>query len=485
MLFRVNPPAHEWDNWLFHEDKYYLFFLMGLKEGPWNAFGLATSEDAVHWQYYGPIVTQKHPDAIWMGTGYTWRSPVPGEHKYILNFSEWFNSPDHPGQQKIYFCESDDLIHWRHLSDELEFTPDPKFYRVNEGNFSRWDTIHELKKPNGGLYGYLTATPKDFLHGTGFVESDDGIHWRCLPPPQLIFSKPEHAALMNPKNSLEIGGIARFGHRYALIISDGPFGMALMWADKPEGPFVSQAKNFNFFPCPKGPDKHNPVYYARFFFAKTGETFFNIHAIGKGRAHGREPHPVYTTPLKLAKEDAEGILRAYWWPGNNVLKATALSSAFEPIQKFGEWYLAPITPKFDVRKGLLIETTFKKPLSDQKIGWGVQLTNPYDAAALYELFLLDETGGLEIGVCDLGDDENSYDFEDRVDLESPLLVVNSMRLLLRLGFMELYVNEQLLRHWSLAMWPSGQVAWIAQITDYLPEIRVWSMDLSDISRDEY
>jgi len=474
-----------WDNWLFQEDQYYLFFLMGLEEGPWNAFGLATSIDAIHWKYHGPIVKQKHADATWMGTGYTWRSPVPGVSKYYLNFSEWFDSPDHPGQQKIYFCESDDLLHWTHLPDELASTPDPRYYRLNEGGMSRWDTIHELKKPGGGLYGYLTANPKDILHGPGLVESEDGIHWRCLPAPEMIWSKREHAALMHRERGLEIGGIARFGNRYAMIISDSHFGMGIMWADKPEGPFTSQVKNFNFMPAPKGPDKHSPVYYARFFFSRSGDTFFNIHAIAKPRAHGKEPHPVYTTPLKLARVDAEGILRAWWWQGNDLLKHVPLEMRLGPEVVHTGWILQPISPGYDVRKGVVVEAQFTIPRPGQKVGLAIKLTNPFDIASLYEVFLIGSDGSVEIGVIDLDEGEVPYDFEDHVDLEFPLVPDNKIHLLQRLGFVELYLNDQLLVQWSLAMWPSGEMAWMATASQAPVSLVAWHMDLRDIDRTAY
>ena len=97
-----------WDTWLYyHEGVHYLYYLHGRAADEWDGISVATSEDGVHFQEFGPIVS-KRDDAQWLGTGSVWRA---GE-KFILNFSE-----SRDGVQAVFFAQSDDLLHWERLGD--------------------------------------------------------------------------------------------------------------------------------------------------------------------------------------------------------------------------------------------------------------------------------------------------------------------------------------------------------------------------------
>lgn len=68
-----------------------------------------------------------------------------------MNFSEWKGL-----RQTIFFAASDDLVHWDRLGSEYEFVPDERWYEDR----GRWDCIWTIPRPDGGLYGYWTASPK-------------------------------------------------------------------------------------------------------------------------------------------------------------------------------------------------------------------------------------------------------------------------------------------------------------------------------------
>ena len=92
------------------------------------------------------------------------------------------------GRQGIFLAESDDLVHWERLGDEYRCDPDPRWY--DNTPTGRWDCVNVLPRPGGGFVGYLTARPWSHTPGLtyesmGKVESDDGLHWRAVDPPDL------------------------------------------------------------------------------------------------------------------------------------------------------------------------------------------------------------------------------------------------------------------------------------------------------------
>ena len=71
---RSRATGRMWDTWLyFRQGTYYLYYLANCGKS-WDNISLATSNDGVHWLEHG-VVLRKRPDAVWMGTGSTWKSP--------------------------------------------------------------------------------------------------------------------------------------------------------------------------------------------------------------------------------------------------------------------------------------------------------------------------------------------------------------------------------------------------------------------------
>ena len=74
IFYKARTSGNMWDTWLFHhQGRYFLYYLCG-PGGRWDSFALATSADGVHWEEHGEIL-HKADDAVWMGTGSTWKSP--------------------------------------------------------------------------------------------------------------------------------------------------------------------------------------------------------------------------------------------------------------------------------------------------------------------------------------------------------------------------------------------------------------------------
>jgi hypothetical protein len=230
-----------WDTWLtFHDGTYYLYYLANAGQN-WNNISLAVSTDGVHWKERGPILT-KREKVTWMGTGSTWKSPnVARDGKWFMNYSEWTGP-----RQTIFFAESTNLVDWTPLGDEFEFVQDERWYKPD----GRWDCIWTLPRPEGGFYGYWTATPK--ARGVfGFGQSVDGVRWEALEPPET--PGVPHG---------EVGAVERIGDRYYMLFGTSGHMITLV-ADRPEGPFSPAPKNRILL---TGGD----TYFARFFQSPDG-----------------------------------------------------------------------------------------------------------------------------------------------------------------------------------------------------------------------
>ena len=93
----------------------------------------------------------------YLGTGAVWKSPdFDNSGRFICNYSEWRVEEDGRQTQNILFAWSDDLMNWTKFGDDHIFRVDTRYYEQH----GRWDCIFPLPRPQGGYYGYWTATPK-------------------------------------------------------------------------------------------------------------------------------------------------------------------------------------------------------------------------------------------------------------------------------------------------------------------------------------
>lgn len=413
-------PAHPdtgimWDTWLYwHQGTYYLYYLARSAEA-WDNISLATSADGLCWQELGPILT-KGPGVTWMGTGSTWKNPRPGQGApYQLNFSEW-KGP----RQTIFLAESKDLVRWQRR-DDCEFVQEESGYEPQ----GRWDCIWPLTRPEGGLYGYWTATPRFGTNGRfGFGHSADGLHWQALPPPQV------HGV-----GEGEVGAIERIGESYFMMF--GCQGtMVTLVADRPEGPFRAAAKN--------RPLLAGHTYFSRFFPSPDG-LLVNHHSITRD---GR----VYMGLLKDTRLDGDGTLRLGWWPGNEGLKRRPLPVALAPV--------VPNTPvhflhPLDLAEGLILEGRLALPphafapprglYVECQPGRGLAVL--FDAQGRAECVLVGEQGEEAV-------------LETRVDRQYPFPPSCRWRLVVESCLVEIYLEDLLIECFSLPAPATGRVGLI-------------------------
>jgi len=434
LFYKARTSGNMWDTWLYqHAGIYYLYYLC---RGPknWDAFAMAESADGVSWREIGYIL-KKREDAVWMGTGSTWRSPqAPQDKRFFLNFSEWRGN-----QQTIFFAESADLVHWNRLGDELEFKPDPRWYNVNQGNGSRWDCIWTIPRPGGGLYGYWTATPKPETGGRfGFGQSTDGVKWESLEPPKV-----------DGADAGEVGAIEKIGSRYYLMF--GSRGeMITLTADQPTGPFRAAAKNRALL--------SGNTYFSRFL--RTGEDLLvNHHTIAQNRE-------VFFAPLKLAVVDEEGTLRLKWWKNNDRLKQHEVVVQMPQASDNSRPELLGNT--FDVQGGLVMEGVVSMPSPG---GSPVGLYLPYAPDAGVAI-LIASGGRTRLG--EMKPDGSDFKAKTEVDRGLAFGAATRFRLLLKGSLLEFYLEDHLIQCWRLPQNSSGRVGLVGgrEIRD----VKVWQCE---------
>ena len=317
-----------WDTWLYCENnKYYLYYLAS-EGGAWDGFGVAVSDDGVHFEDKGYAVKTSDKMIYFFGTGAVWKSPqFEKDGLYYCNYSEW-RKEESTGNatQNIFFVKSRDLIHWEKLGEEKMYSADQRWY----DKYGRWDCIYPLKK-EGGYYGYFTATPKQSI-GFGMAETEDGVNWKTLPPPAIEWGKTP------PLKMIEAGAVEKIGDRFFSAIGCYPGGIYSFYAFNERGPFYPCEKNYGLVTNKTFVNS----YFAR-FFVKDGEVFANFHSLLREESE----HPTgYLSPLKRAVNE-DGTLYFKWFENNEKLKGEPVESGEKIFAegKLGENFTIEITLK--------------------------------------------------------------------------------------------------------------------------------------------
>lgn len=430
MIFRSEVVASQWDTWcFFHNGTYYVYYLItetSIGEG----FGVATSPDGVHWIDHGWAVRASEKMVFFLGTGSVWPDPI-NKGRFLCNYSEFRLDESGKRRQCILFAWSDDLLHWTKFGDEHIFWVDEQYYE----RYGRWDCISVVPHSDGGYFGTWTATPLgrgDNSGGIGFGESRDGVHWKALPPAQVV------------PDGIESGALTRIdGRLHAMFFTTGgPTGQGGMNA------YVAESESGPYRMAPKNPTliEERHAHFSRYFDIP-GATLVNHHSMsGKGLENGR---PVtYLAPFKRFFVDTQGIQRWLWWPGNEKLKGN-------PIQPYDD---------VDFQQGVIIEGARELRFQVNERAWAVRLT---------------DTDGLEILRADPGTKHLST-FAS-VDRQLPDKLTGQLRMLARRGMIEVYADDYFMACCTLECPDAPRIRCVPsnKSTAGLPEsLRVWQMDLS-------
>jgi len=452
MFFHAKTTDGQWDTWLYwYRGMYYLFFLAGT---PWGGIGMATSADGVHWVEKGMIIRQSSLSTA-MCAGFTWKSTkFEEDKKFFLGFSETRGGST-DAHQLILFAESTDLISWHRLPEAYGFVPDERWYKKTP-----WCSISTMPSPDGGLYGYWTASPKPSVVGEfGFGESRDGVTWKALPPPvveNIVKGKITSADSGKTEDfGGEVGGVAKIGEHYFMMlginvatIRKNGFdmgqgsGMLTYVADQPQGPFRLAKKNAMLL--------SGNTYFSRFFQSPSG-LLVNHHSF-ISRENAAEKTNVFFAPLKRAVVDDEGVLRLKWWEGNNVLKSRLIDLYAAPADRSG---LSWIGRAVRADSAVILEGKIELPKSTDSSPGGIYLEHGSEQGTA---ILIGANGLTQIG--EMRGKDRKFELKDRIDRQLIMTGSVLVRFLLEQSLFEIYLDDHLIQCWSLPQPATGRIALI-------------------------
>ncbi len=413
MVFKSDTVTGQWDTWCYyHEGTYYLYYLITEKTG--EGFGVATSKDGVHWKDRGWAIRQSKKNTYYLGTGSVWKSPdFAKTGKFLCNYSEHRIDKSGKRTQNILFAWSKDLIHWTKFGDEKMFKVDTAHY----AHYGRWDCIFPIPRKEGGYWGTWTATGSKIKRTIGIGYSADGVTWKALPPP-----------VVEP-GVYESGAFYRFGDRLHAMFGAG----GSMWAysaGKITGPYKR---------C-----KINPLllarghtYFSRFFPTPDG-LLVNHHAMTGEKKRRLISWETYASPLKVAEVDKAGVLRWKYWKGNDALKG-------DPVQiasgKRSDTTVS--TGGLDFGRGVIVEADVPLPAGKDDKSSDV-LIRADDQRYLIKLM---HDGSVEMGTVDSGG--AGWKKKHGADRKLKFGKTVAMRILMRRGMLELYLDDYFMECWTM------------------------------------
>jgi len=393
-----------WDTFILpHDGRFYLFYL-SLDTRVWDGYGVAISDDLVHWEDHG-VVLEADDDVIGMGSGSVWRA----SNRWILNIS--YLRAD--VSQRIYFAESDDLLHWRKLPRAIECAPDPRWYECSADTSTtnaRWDNIWAEPQEDGTFWGMVVASGKDGPAGAngvvGTVTSPDGLHWTAGPPITepcgLVWAEVSCHFTFANRHYLLVGANACLGARvdpvYTATGKAG--GMYVMMADNLHGPYRFVDDDPLLLGCRNAPAGwlYIPTYYGR-VMAVDGEYLLYHHWLPRDNCVD-----AWLGTVKVLREEAPGRLALHYWSGNDRLTGPLLfdlAQAGEPDAPFPQ---ARPTARCRCEDGTLTAETGATALLYYSFSAGYRDGVVIDA----EMAVAgDGAAGLFFGVA--GEDDNPYD----------------------------------------------------------------------------
>jgi hypothetical protein len=462
MIFRSCIVGSHWDNWCyFYEGKYFLYYLI-TEKGVGEGFGVAISEDGVHWEDLGWAIrasdeceidsnTWENAMVFYLGTGYVWKlSDFEETGRFICNYSEMRRDESGKLTQNILFAWSTDLIHWNKYGDEYMFKVDERFYE----KYGRWDTISTIPRKDGGYYGTWTATPKgstELNRGIGFGYSEDGLRWKAFKPEQVV---PE---------ADESGGFIKFGEKiYAMFGKSGE--MVAYSADNIYGPYRKANKNSVLL-------HGGHSYYSRFFMV-SNEVLVNHQSFsGKGHIKSKDPF-TYVAPFKKAVVDKEGVLRLKYWRGNEALKGKPCNT----VLRTDNALMFYVTDKLDFAKGFVAEGNIIFP--DKEENEAVVLYLDVENKKYFIKIFSEGVVEFYTVLSSMNKEEEKISYH--VNREFSLPKKAHFRLLSRLGLLEFYLKDHLIECWTMRC-PDAKNVRLGMIhspkKNSISDLKVWEMSL--------
>jgi hypothetical protein len=474
MIYKPSTGRFKDTSIVWHQGKYHLFSMYSPSaEDDFRNVWMAVSSDGVHWEHLGPVIKDA-PFNIW----------AMAVHRIGARFIMNHGSFSRPGiQNVIRFWESTDLVHWTFMGHEADLTPDPRWYHPD----SRLDCMSVVPVTANGAtayYGYATGPG-------GFLESQDGIHWQGLPPPQVEWDTVPPPPTPKDEGGFEVGGCHQIDGRYYLVggwfnyLGGTGYGVYTLIGDTPVGPFRADAAAYRL--C--GNSTRWVAMWAR--FCETDANLLINGYLYSGYTY--ETGETWLPPLKKAVVDENGHLRLGYWKGNDVLKGATLTADFDRCRTVypGEpgaacsatptenglrlqtqpernsilrtdipTTVAVIDAPFNFNKGIVVEGVMLVTCQDPRlvassVGFYLEET-PGEGTAI----LLHSYGRTEIGKLTLAA-PLTFAVEDVIGpgCAAPAGIVphtpHTFRLLVRKNMFELYLDDRLVQTFNTTHVPGG------------------------------
>ena len=446
MIFKSDKVAAQWDTWAYyHQGTYYLYYLI-TEYSPGEGFGVATSTDGVHWFDHGWVLRQSNKNNFYLGTGSVWKSPdFDKTDKFICNYSEHRNDASGKRTQNILFAWSTDLLHWTKYDDSTMFKVDTRYYT----RYGRWDCVFAFPRDEGGYLGTWTATGKTIKGTVGIGYSKDGVTWKALPAPTVQPGVGESGAFYPIK-----------GRIHAM------FGAGGMWsysADNVTGPYIRSQKNALLL-------HRGHTYFSRFLPTPDG-LLVNHHQMSgirledDGQAIGRRRDVTYVSPFKRAEVDREGIMRWKYWQGNENLKGKVLD-----ILPAASGDISNITMALDFNKGIVAEALVTLPRENSQ---PVRLF--FSAAGRHYALRILHNGAVEMGTVDSSG--KNWKKTHGADHQWHFGTTVSLRILLRAGMMEVYLDDHFMECWTMGCHGAKTVTLGMVNEGAIKNMKLWEMSL--------
>ena len=154
-------------------------------------------------------------------------------------------------------------------------------------------------------------------------------------------------------------------------------------------------------------------------------------------------------PLKVARVDEEGILRLFWWKGNELMKHESVPVEMPNIS---DGAAAVFRRPFDTKRGVILEGRIQWP----EVGTGPRPGVYFECAdGSRSAVMLDRSGRAEFGRTDEGGSE--FELECSVDREVNFGETAALRLLTKESLTELYLDDLLIGNFSLPADSTGRI----------------------------
>ena len=461
-----------WDpSVLWHDGKYYATMMYN-KDGP-NGLDaqhcmLASSEDGVHWRDEGIVNEERE-----IARGGKFFKCFVGRcgDRFIMDHGVW--RPE--GQDTLRFYESTDLKNWTYIDSNQ---PDERWY-VRPG---RWDHMYILPKEEGnheaGYWGHVVSIPTPEVGpGAGMMQSPDGRTWEVLPPAKFEFDD------VPVRDHLEYGGCERLGGKYVLIGGTGcyaghdGYAMFTFIADEPTGPFRADAEAFRLCGASSNEDNMGAGgWLAAWCRGKDGEILISNYA-------SQANSGIWMLPMRKPVFD-DGHLRLGWWAENEKLKGRQLGKDAIELAA-DEWAVSELKERFDPSKGIVFEGTVRvKPQGkNAAVGFAFEHAGPGDRAILMDV---GDPKTRETHVGDLTQDDKGERAFRSMDVTGKGCATvtgldpdkeHTFRLLARLNFFELYVDDMLVQTYTTSD-STGKIGFVVREAEALVTgLIAWEMDL--------